>query len=129
MSRCPRRFVCLLAVPVANQVDVVEVEEVRGEGQSGESISLAVVSAAYTTAAGFGSGSGSAGGVGSSSSKQVWQGAGRTRLGTSTVPYGLPCWLLCALGAVEAITTANPSPPPPRKAPGPAPRKGAKPKK
>ena len=45
VSRCPRRFVCLLAVPVANQVDVVEVEEVRGEGQSGESISLAVVSA------------------------------------------------------------------------------------
>ena len=32
-----------------------------------------------------------------------------------------PCWPLCALGAVEELTTANPSPspPPPRKAPGP----------
>ena len=30
-----------------------------------------------------------------------------------------PCWLLCALGAVEVLTTANPSPPPPQ-GPGPA---------
>ena len=30
-----------------------------------------------------------------------------------------PCWPLCALGAVEVLTTANPSPPPPQ-GPGPA---------